>query len=328
MAIPIVDPTSSILSYPQWLEWQFFFTATQSPTSWSVQSGGFPTGMSFQPKQATTGVASTDILTATGTAFTEGTNLQFATITGGAGLTAGTNYFVTNPTGATFQLATTLGGAPINFTTDITAGAVFQPGLLIGAATVPGISTVSMVATNSAGDSLPVLFAIGIEPAAATATANADVIWDLATDNIIAQTSSVVSLTPAALGTPTFYVKEKNDFFALVRFVKDGTAIPLVATVFNLVLKQFEPGPKIVVSDAFSQPGGDNTAALVHATFSGNDLAAALSNYVTINGTSFLALAEFEITYNNPFGIGPAPSIIRTSRTFQIQIERDLGETL
>jgi hypothetical protein len=71
-----------------------------------------------------TGDAATDVITATGHIYTANQTVIFSAITGGAGLSANTVYFVHNPSGNTFQLSTTSGGAAINFTTNITAGTV------------------------------------------------------------------------------------------------------------------------------------------------------------------------------------------------------------
>jgi hypothetical protein len=71
-----------------------------------------------------TGDAATDVITATGHIYTANQTVIFTAITGGAGLAANTVYFVRNPSGNTFQLSTTSGGAAINFTTNITAGTV------------------------------------------------------------------------------------------------------------------------------------------------------------------------------------------------------------
>jgi hypothetical protein len=71
-----------------------------------------------------TGDAATDVITATGHNFSSNQTVLFSAITGGAGLAANTVYFVRNPSGNTFQLSTTSGGAAINFTTNITAGTV------------------------------------------------------------------------------------------------------------------------------------------------------------------------------------------------------------
>lgn len=71
---------------------------------------------------AVTGVASTDIITATGSAFANGQPVRFSALTGGAGLVTTTNYFVINVSGATFQVSTSVGGAASLFATDITTG--------------------------------------------------------------------------------------------------------------------------------------------------------------------------------------------------------------
>lgn len=69
-----------------------------------------------------TGVAATDIITATGSTFQNGQPVRFTALTGGTGLNTTTNYFVINVSGATFQVSTSVGGGASLFTTDITAG--------------------------------------------------------------------------------------------------------------------------------------------------------------------------------------------------------------
>ena len=71
-----------------------------------------------------TGVAATDLITATGHAFANGNQIGFQSIAGGAGLTAGTTYFVRDVAGNDFKVAATSGGAAIDFTTDITAATI------------------------------------------------------------------------------------------------------------------------------------------------------------------------------------------------------------
>jgi hypothetical protein len=69
-----------------------------------------------------TGVASTNTITAPGTAFANGQPIRFTALTGGTGLNTTTNYFVVNVSGTDFQVETSIGGGAINFTTNITAG--------------------------------------------------------------------------------------------------------------------------------------------------------------------------------------------------------------
>lgn len=71
-----------------------------------------------------TGDAATDVITATGHIYTANQAVIFSAITGGAGLSANTVYFVRDISGSTFKVSATSGGAAINFTTNITAGSV------------------------------------------------------------------------------------------------------------------------------------------------------------------------------------------------------------
>jgi hypothetical protein len=70
--------------------------------------------------------AATDRVTIASHGFIAGSQLRLLSGTAPAGLTVGVTYFVVNPTTNDFQLALTLGGAPIDLTT---AGAnlIFKP---------------------------------------------------------------------------------------------------------------------------------------------------------------------------------------------------------
>ena len=71
---------------------------------------------------AVTGDAATDIITATGSSFSNDQPVRFTALTGGSGLNTTTNYYVINVSGATFQVSTSVGGPASLFTTNITAG--------------------------------------------------------------------------------------------------------------------------------------------------------------------------------------------------------------
>lgn len=75
---------------------------------------------------AVTGIAATDIITATGSAFSNGQPVRFTALTGGAGLNTTINYYVINVSGASFQVSTSVGGGASLFTTDITAGTLLN----------------------------------------------------------------------------------------------------------------------------------------------------------------------------------------------------------
>jgi hypothetical protein len=79
--------------------------------------------------QNITGANATDIITAANHGLNIGDKVVFPSLTGGAGLTAGTTvYFVVVRDANTFQVSATQGGAVVNFTTDITAGTVARAG--------------------------------------------------------------------------------------------------------------------------------------------------------------------------------------------------------
>jgi hypothetical protein len=332
MAIPVVDPESSVLTYPQWLKWEHQFSATNTPTSWQITAGGFPSGMTFQPSWAVTGTSSSNLINLTAHGFANGTILTFSALTGGSSLATATNYYVVNTAANTFQLSLTSGGAVQALGSDISAATIYRPGYLVGAATLPGISTVQLTATNGTGASTPpTLFTIGIEPAAVSPDSNVDLIWNFATNDIIAQLTSSLSLTPvgkdaAGLVIPQIFAKEDDDLIMRVRLVKNSSVLDLGDPVaMSLILKELEPDAQVVISDGAVRIGtGDATSYLIHAKLDGAILAASLTNYEADSGTFFTALAEIELTFVNPYAVGPT-NLVRTSKTFGIQIERDLG---
>jgi hypothetical protein len=80
------------------------------------------------PTGAITATAATNNVNLTGHRYQNGDKVEFPTLTGGAGLTAGTDYYVVNAAANTFQVSATRGGAAIDITTDATAGTVREVG--------------------------------------------------------------------------------------------------------------------------------------------------------------------------------------------------------
>lgn len=80
----------------------------------------------IKPLTTPFGVASTDLFTSVGHGFSAGDPVRFSGLAGGAGITPGQIYYViaAGLTADVFAVSTTVGGGTINFTTDITAGAV------------------------------------------------------------------------------------------------------------------------------------------------------------------------------------------------------------
>jgi hypothetical protein len=74
-----------------------------------------------------TGVAATDVITATAHGLAVGDKVRFTSISGGSGLTANTTYHVVSvPSADTLTISATAGGAAVNFTTNITAGTLVE----------------------------------------------------------------------------------------------------------------------------------------------------------------------------------------------------------
>lgn len=71
-----------------------------------------------------TGDATANTLTATGHNLVNGDQVRLLTVTGGTGLTAATTYYVVGVSGDSFQVATTEGGTPVDFTTAVTDGSI------------------------------------------------------------------------------------------------------------------------------------------------------------------------------------------------------------
>lgn len=71
---------------------------------------------------ACTGTESTNKINKNGHGLEAGEIITFRNLTGGAGITAGTRYYVVSPGANDFEISLTLGGGAVNFTTDMTAG--------------------------------------------------------------------------------------------------------------------------------------------------------------------------------------------------------------
>lgn len=76
------------------------------------------------PNISITGTASTDVIAATGHGLNSGDQILFSSLTGGTGLTTNTVYYVKKIDADSFYVSLTRGGANVDFTSNITAGAV------------------------------------------------------------------------------------------------------------------------------------------------------------------------------------------------------------
>lgn len=74
------------------------------------------------PYASVAGVASTNVVTITGSTLVDGMVVVFPTLTGGSGISAGAPYYTVNSSGSTCKLAQTPGGSVVGLGTDITDG--------------------------------------------------------------------------------------------------------------------------------------------------------------------------------------------------------------
>lgn len=87
------------------------------------------TFLAATPK-AVTAIAATDLFTSTAHGYTAGTPVRFSSLTGGAGITPGTVYYViaSGLTTNDFKVSATVGGSTIDVTSNLTAGTVTARG--------------------------------------------------------------------------------------------------------------------------------------------------------------------------------------------------------
>jgi len=122
------------------------------------ESAGMPTNTAAGT-QAVTGIAATDVITAAAHGYNDGDRVIFPALTGGSALTAGTTeYFIRDATASTFKVSATVGGAAVNFTTDITAGTIKRYENLAGFVTLPSALLVGFAPIEPAPAVRNVLF--------------------------------------------------------------------------------------------------------------------------------------------------------------------------
>lgn len=333
MPIPVINTTTSIQDWKQWEAFEFIPFATNNPVIWQVSA--LPTGVTMEAAPtlyAATGVASTDIITATGNTFANGDRVFFSDLTGGTGLAVNTCYFVRDETGDTFKLATTLGGTPINFTTDISAATISKvhTGKISGYATVPGVVVAGLTAVNQDGSSAALALTFGIEPTARALNSGVAVSIDL-------RTGEVTGELAAAVAGALMSLKKGDNLLIYAQFKRGETVVDL-GTLGSLSfgLKQRETEDLLVLgggapTGADGTPmektgSGTTTTYILAVDLDDEDLDGALLDVENDDGTKFTALAEFQWVETNPTSgnrVGPA-TLTRTSQTFPVEVVRDL----
>lgn len=334
MATPVISASSSILGFKRNESFIFQPAATENPLTWSTV--GLPAGVTIDTPAnfAATGVASTDIVTATGNTFANGDRVYFSDITGGSGLAANAVYFVRDLSGATFKLAATAPGAAIDFGTDISAGTIrkVSTGAISGAFTTAGVYVVTVSATNAdpATGSREFVFGVSSEMALVSASSTA-------VDAIVVQIelpSGKVSIDGRESGekdadgypVSLFTLKEDDTRLWLIRFVDaTGARLDPDPTTMRLALKAFEPEGKLVEAEDFEKSGSGSTAEfLMPVNVSGSALTGELANNEDDPGTVVKCVADIDWTRSITFDAAPLP-LRASSQTFGISVERDIA---
>jgi hypothetical protein len=334
MATPVISASSSILGFKRNEQFIFQPAATENPITWAAV--GLPAGVSIDTPAnfAATGVASTDIVTATGNTFANGDRVYFSSITGGSGLTANTVYFIRDETGDTFKLAATATGAAIDFSTDISAGTIrkVSSGAISGAFSVAGVYVVTVSATNADPATGTREFVFGVSSEVAVGgEAGSEV------DAVVVQIE-LPSGKVKILGASSGEVREDGFPVSLFTFKEDDTRLLIVQFVdvsgarldpdpdeLRLVLKAFEPEGALISATDFEKVGTGVTAQFnLPVVITGSALAGELSNNEADPGTVVPCIADFEwerdITHN------ASPLTLRaSSQTFGVTVARDIA---
>lgn len=103
---------------------------TQDPGYFDLNGKFVPTDADVGAALAVTGVAATDIFTSAAHGYVAGDRVVFTALTGGTGLSTNRDYYViaANLAANTFQVSATVGGASVDFSTDVSAGFVQKNG--------------------------------------------------------------------------------------------------------------------------------------------------------------------------------------------------------
>ena len=330
MPLPTISSTTSYLGFQRNEPFAFQPSATNTPLLWAIDTP--PPGVTIDTPTAlaATGVASTDVITATGHTFIAGTRVFFSALTGGTGLAINTVYFALAISGATFQLAATLGGPAINFTTDISAGTISK--VSSGLITAPtGIATqgtyVFLVAATNGDGTGTREFVLGIASSSASASpGSADTSIDLTVDVVTRQVSLGRPGESGASSGALAYLKEGDVAMFVIRFAKGGVQIDPELTGLRIAVKQNEPEAILIEASDFEKVGTGSTACWnLPVAVTGSALAGALADVEADAGTSFPALTEIEWTREVTHNAAPL-ELIGTTRTFVLHIDRDLAD--
>lgn len=334
MAAPVISPITSFNLYTRGQAFALLLAATGLPASII----------------AVTGTESTNVINAAAHGLANGTRVKFTALTGGAGLTTGTTYYVVTTAANTFQLALTAGGAAINFTTNISAatiaaavwtcacydqdtmavaladlGLTFDTatGVLRGTFKAAGFYNLIFTATNADGTSAAVTLPIGIEDSGFAVDATAGINVDVETGEVTRTLAGGTSAPSALAGKPVvLFGKHASHKLVTVTFSKQGAQLSPDMVELQIGLKQYEPEQLLnLTTGTFHATGGGFRVLL---DLRDTDISAVLGDYEADDATLFNAIAEIRWESYEQVDDGAPQVLISRSRTFLFQIEREL----
>ena len=199
-------------------------------------------------------------------------------------------------------------------------------GKISGAATMPGVFVVSLVAGNADGASDPVIFTFGIEPSGSVRPSGVlEVYIDLLTRLVSLNAQNFGDANTKDKG-PLFWTKRGDDLVFHITFLKGGVVADLDLIALKFALKELEPENVLVEGHHWRKVGdGEQTAFRLHVKLDSPELTSALTNYEEDAGTFFNALGEFEWMELNNYAPQVGPPFLRsTTRTFLVEVARDI----
>jgi len=303
----------------------FTMAATNEPLTWAAV--GLPSTVTIDTPAsfAVTGVASTDVLTATGNDFANGSRVYLPSLTGGSGLVANQIYFVRDLSGATFKLASTATGAAIDFGTNISSGTIrgVSNGTISGYFETAGPKVITVTATNAdpATGSREFVFGISSEIAPESLSGDTSAEWDFDVE-----TREVTRAGGAGADGPMAWWKAGDVFLVRVRFKKNGIVVDPTVTSLKLALDNAEPDPAIALATNFVRIGsGEASYCDLLVDLTSATVKSALEEFADDDGTFFEAKCELQlertVTHN-----AASVTLRISSKSFSVRLDRDLVE--
>lgn len=334
MAAPVISSTQSYLGFRKNEPFQFFPTATGNPLRWALDKNVTGLAIETHPIYAATGVHATDVVTATGHDFENGDKVYFVSISGGSGLAANTIYYVRDKATDTLKLAATLGGAAIDFGSDISAAQLqkVSTGRIYSASgiAVQGPITLLVSATNGDGTGTRE-FVLGIGPGSSVAAGEADTAIDLALDlttglvkpgRTMAATQTAEAQGVEALG----FIKSGDVRIFAIRAFKDGVQVDPNFTALKMVFKELSDESVLIDADSMEKVGsGADAVFRLAVTVTRTAVAAPLSNNVTDRESAFDSLVELEWRATVTHDSVPL-NLVGSSQVFTLKLSGDFAE--